>query len=665
MPQARAAEAATVDSAATPARNPEELASTIRRFLADHPAATLLENGKVAFDLAVAQHTISTDGNRCTLQLWSGERNLVRTVIDAVPRGDALRLSTQGFGHAGIRLLQLRADTQPRSPSAREPARRQYQRLLERALAREFADWQPDGFRTAMDLERSFGPAYARGSLVRGQEAWAVIGAAAAESQAILDGILTFGILWLHSCRERGDGRRLYKGLRVVVPRGTGALTQARLPWLNAAAAQWQLWELDESTEELTELDPADGGNLRTRIIHLPDETAARERFAPAIARVMDLVPRAEEHRVEQRLRSPAELAFLLHGLEFARVRLTHQPGSFRQILEITCGAGPAQTALTAATAPAIQNHIAELFRRRNASVLAGSRVLRPQSPARSIGAFTGRAAHVRSTGFAAVQDVEEASGAPLSRLEQRERRLQSQSDPLFRAAPERWLESMLRENLAPLTRSLAARSPMHPATQHAAAQHAAAQGPGLGAFANDPDPDTRGNRAEPAWAPPAETPSTREQVIPRFNPQHVYTQVPAIAGASDRGMLDLLGVTADGRLAVIELKASDDIQLPLQGLDYWIRVLHHHRQPADLSGNANAGQNDLQRHGYFRDIPLSPAPPRLYLVAPALQIHPAAETVLRYLSPKVEWSLIALDERWRQGIRVIWRKNGGRPERL
>ena len=686
MPLARAAEAvheaAAVVQAAAPeklaagqkelaagpkelAAAPEKLAATIRQFLADHPAATVLEDGKIAFDLASAQHTVSTDGNRCTLQLWSAERNLVRTVTDAVPRRNALRLSTQGFGHAQTKLLQLRADTQPRSPSAREPARKQYQRLLERALAREFPDWQPDGFRTSMDLERSFGPAYARGSLVRGQEAWAVIGAAAAESQAILDGILTFGILWLHSCRERGDVRRLYKGLRVVVPRGTGALTQARLPWLNAAAAQWQLWELDESTEELTELDPADGGNLRTRIIHLPDETAARERFAPAIARVMDLVPRAEEHRVEQRLRSPAELAFLLHGLEFARVRLTHQPGSFRQILEITCGAGPAQTALTAATAPVIQNHIAELFRRRNASVLAGSRVLRPQSPARSIGAFTGRAAHGRSTGFAAVQDVEETSGAPLSRLEQRERRLQSQSDPLFRAAPERWLESMLRENLAPLTRSLAARSPMHPAIQHAAAQHAAAQGPGLGAFANDPDPDTRGNRAEPAWAPPAETPSTREQVIPRFNPQHVYTQVPAIAGASDRGMLDLLGVTADGRLAVIELKASDDIQLPLQGLDYWIRVLHHHRQPADLSGNANAGQNDLQRHGYFRDVPLSPAPPRLYLVAPALQIHPAAETVLRYLSPKVEWSLIALDERWRQGIRVIWRKNGGRPERI
>jgi len=26
-----------------------------------------------------------------------------------------------------------------------------------------------------------------------------------------------------------------------------------------------------------------------------------------------------------------------------------------------------------------------------------------------------------------------------------------------------------------------------------------------------------------------------------------------------------------------------------------------------------------------------------------------------------VEWNLLALDERWRQKIRVVWRKQGGR----
>jgi hypothetical protein len=121
--------------------------------------------------------------------------------------------------------------------------------------------------------------------------------------------------------------------------------------------------------------------------------------------------------------------------------------------------------------------------------------------------------------------------------------------------------------------------------------------------------------------------------------------------------MLDLLGVTADGRLAVLELKAQDDLHYALQGLDYWIRVRQHHRETAD----AKTGLGEFQRHGYFRGVELSPLPPRLYLVAPALHIHPATETVLRYLSPAVEWNLLALDERWRHQIRVVWRKSGGR----
>ena len=223
--------------------------------------------------------------------------------------------------------------------------------------------------------------------------------------------------------------------------------------------------------------------------------------------------------------------------------------------------------------------------------------------------------------------------------------------DPLYRAAPERWLESMLRRDLAPLTRNLA------PPPQAAVGQRD-------GRFANELDPDTIGNRAD--------VPDTRlreadgnfsggevqeSRVIPRLDPHHVYAQVPAIAGASDRGLLDLLGVTADGRLAVIELKVDDDLHFALQGLDYWIRVRHHHLQTAD----AATGLGEFQRHGYFRGVQLSALPPRLYLVAPSLHIHPATETILRYVSPRVEWNLLALDERWRQQIRVVWRKQNGR----
>jgi hypothetical protein len=129
------------------------------------------------------------------------------------------------------------------------------------------------------------------------------------------------------------------------------------------------------------------------------------------------------------------------------------------------------------------------------------------------------------------------------------------------------------------------------------------------------------------------------------FDPAHVYSQVPAFS-ASDRAMIDVLTCTRDGRLAVLELKADEDMHLPLQGLDYWARVLWHH------------SRGEFQQYGYFYGLQLSPQPPLLMLVAPSLRVHPATDTVLRYFSPAIEWSLIGVDERWREGIRVIYRKS-------
>ncbi len=50
-----------------------------------------------------------------------------------------------------------------------------------------------------------------------------------------------------------------------------------------------------------------------------------------------------------------------------------------------------------------------------------------------------------------------------------------------------------------------------------------------------------------------------------RLRPEFLYAQVPAFA-AADRAMIDVLAVTRDARLAVIELKADEDLHLPLQG---------------------------------------------------------------------------------------------------
>lgn len=606
----------------------EQIAAAIAEFFGEHSEAAVLEDGKTLFDLRTAKYSLSTEHGRCSLHLWSDERNIVRSIIRATPRANGLRLSTKRLGQTHAKSLELVNTRERRTPTTRDAARTRCQRLLERVLARNFPEWSIEGFRTAMDLERSFGPAYARGMLVRGSQAWAVIGVGEHESTAIVDGILTLGILWLQHCREQGAGRRIYQGLKVVMPRGMAALTLSRMAWLNADAAQWELYELDAASEELMQRDLADTGNLRTRLVHHPDESAASERFARAIDEVLELVPAHDHPRVEQRLRSTSELAFLLHGLQFARARISLAPGSFAHTLEITFGSGEAELPLTPATRDEIQQRVTELFERRRAVARVQRHIGVP--PHRRIGGPELAAAHSR---------------LPMRGVRTRTSPVNPAQDSLYRAAPERWLESVLRHDLAPLTRSLAP-------------QPHGAHRP-LGHFANDPDPDTRGNRIDPesAGSDNEFANGNGSRVLPHLDPKHVYTQVPAIAGASDRGMLDLLGVTADGRLAVLELKAQDDLHFALQGLDYWIRVRHHHRETADPS----TGLGEFQRHGYFRGVELSPLPPRLYLVAPALHIHPATETVLRYLSPAVEWNLLALDERWRQQIRVVWRKSGGK----
>lgn len=132
-----------------------------------------------------------------------------------------------------------------------------------------------------------------------------------------------------------------------------------------------------------------------------------------------------------------------------------------------------------------------------------------------------------------------------------------------------------------------------------------------------------------------------------RLDPGFRYSQVPAFS-AADRAMIDVLTTTQDGRLAVVELKADEDIHLPMQGLDYWARVEWHHER------------GEFQRFGYFEGRELSPEKPLLFLVAPALRVHPATDTLLRYLSPEIAWEFVGIDERWREGVRVVFRKRAG-----
>jgi hypothetical protein len=309
--------------------------------------------------------------------------------------------------------------------------------------------------------------------------------------------------------------------VKLFLPAGTSALTCERLAHLNAGAAKWQLYEFDERHDEVTAIDYADRGNIATRLVRCPEESAVLERFAESIHRVLTLLPESEVAVL-----STAEVAFRWRGLEFARARVAHEAASFRVGQEIAFGIG------------------------------AEERVL------------------------------EERSGADFADLVRRLRLTRgpqgARHQPLWRLHPERWLESLVVRDVSAIDE--------------------------------------------------------------RLDGNCLYSQVPAFS-ASDRAMLDVLTTTRDRRLAVVELKADEDIHLPLQGLDYWSRVQWHH------------ARGEFQQFGYFPGRELSAEDPLLFLVAPTLRIHPATDTVLHYLSAEVDWALVGIDERWRDQVRVIFRK--------
>ncbi len=133
-------------------------------------------------------------------------------------------------------------------------------------------------------------------------------------------------------------------------------------------------------------------------------------------------------------------------------------------------------------------------------------------------------------------------------------------------------------------------------------------------------------------------------KVDPVLSPACVYPQVPAFAG-SDRGVLDVLLTTRRGRLAVLELKVQEEINLPFQALDYWLRVKWLQER----------GQ--FQPFGYFPQTELAPRPPRLYLVSPAFRFHSTTDRLLRYFDPSIEVIRVGINESWRKNLRVLFRR--------
>ena len=133
-------------------------------------------------------------------------------------------------------------------------------------------------------------------------------------------------------------------------------------------------------------------------------------------------------------------------------------------------------------------------------------------------------------------------------------------------------------------------------------------------------------------------------RIDPALSPEFVYPQVPAFS-RTDRGVIDILTVTRDGRLSVMELKLEEQINLPFQALDYWLRV-EKLRQAGKFQGD-----------GYFPGVALADAPPLLYLVVPAFRFHSTTTRLLRYLDSSITVMQIGINDQWRHGIKVLFRR--------
>ena len=123
-----------------------------------------------------------------------------------------------------------------------------------------------------------------------------------------------------------------------------------------------------------------------------------------------------------------------------------------------------------------------------------------------------------------------------------------------------------------------------------------------------------------------------------------IYPQVPSFRG-EDRKIIDLLTVTDEGRLVVIEVKASADPDLPFQALDYWLAVERHRK----------AG--DFQANGYFKNIRVRNEPALLVMVAPLLSFHRSLARLVAVLPPTLPLLQVGLNQTWKREIKVLRRK--------
>jgi len=502
-------------------RDAGEIRASIETFVANARQPALYEAGEDLFPLAPDNFSLEMRGSRLTLEAWDRTRNFSRRIL-SIEKADSARVEmvVERFARREGRLFLVDLARPAGADAGRRSTRLVFRERFRMFLRRQFPEWELAEVSAEANLAASLSPAFPRAFLRHGQHGWAAL-ACPPDGDAAAG--LSFGLIWLTHLRAR-EKRVTVEGLAIYVPAGRERGVAPRLLCLDPGAARFELFTYTDE-DYVAAVDPGDYGNLDTRLE--PWRGRGGSGMHAGGSGMPDPYGEGEAGVWERIASMPGVERVTKHdGRESWRVRGVE----FAELSggELAFGMGERR--------PAGRHHAGEI-----------ARLVEELERARTPGAA-------------------------------------DREHPLYRVAPEAWLESQARAAIETLDASL-----------------------------------------------------LREPV---------YGQTPVIAGG-ERGVVDLLAVDHSGRLVVVELKASADLHLPLQALDYWIHVKWH------------LDRGEFTPAGYFPGIELRSEPPRLLLVSPSLEFHSTTEAILSYFPPSIEVQRIGLAVEWRQGLRVMFRLNG------
>ncbi len=217
------------------------------------------------------------------------QQSLVRRVLRVAEESrERVVLEVSRFGYSRHAQLEFVAGEAPRE--SRRVEREQFSSRLRRILTDHFPDETMESLATSADLHHSISGSYTRGVVRRGSEAYAVLGASPNEDAATIDGILTFGLIWLQHARDRAR-RYSVHGLRLFLPRGTSSVTAHRMAAL-ASPQEVELYEYEPVYWRVRRHRPIrrgqfghlDRGAPRNRASHRRRDAAGRA-YPPPCAR--------------------------------------------------------------------------------------------------------------------------------------------------------------------------------------------------------------------------------------------------------------------------------------------------------------------------------------------------------------------------------------------